>query len=129
MRLVGILYLFMFVVAGIVRVPIRVMAPAGTLAEASAGNPVARLLVDTWVTLGLEFCGVGLALLVASRAPERATALIWAVLGIELVRGIGTDVYMIARGYDPTPHVVWIVIHAVVIATGWRALSSLRRHP
>jgi hypothetical protein len=40
-----------------------------------------------------------------------------------LARGIANDIYMIARGYDLTVYVIWIVIHIVVILTG---LVSLR---
>jgi hypothetical protein len=124
LRVVGALYLVMFAAAAVLRLPVRVMSPADTLHRAAAGDPTARLLVDTWLTLGLEFFVVGAALLVASRTPDRARALVWTVLGLEAVRGIGTATYMIARGYEALPHVVWIVIHATVIITG---LASLRR--
>jgi hypothetical protein len=47
------------------------------------------------------------------------------VLALELVRGIGSDLfYMIGRGYDPIPQVVWIVVHTVFIVTGWMALRT-----
>ena len=72
----------------------------------------------SWMTLGLEYLAIGGALLLASRSAERATALIWAVLGIEVVRGMGTDAYMLARGYAVAPHVVWLFVHAIVITTG-----------
>ena len=69
------------------------VAPEGTLIRALAGDATAKLLVDTWVTLGLEFGTISLALFIASHWPGGATALVWTVLGLELVRGIGTDVY------------------------------------
>jgi hypothetical protein len=124
MRGVGALYLIMFAAAAIVRLPIRVLAPEGVLERAAAGDGTARLLVDTWVTLGLEFAVVGAALLIASRSPGRATALAWFAIALEVIRGIGTDVYMIARGHEVAPHVAWIAIHVVVIATG---VAWLRR--
>ena len=78
--------------------------------------------MDTWVTLGLRFGVFGAALLIASRAPERARALVWTVIGLELVWGIGIDIYKIARGYPVAGRLVWIVIHSAVIATGMLAL-------
>lgn len=127
MRAVGSLYLVMAAVAAIVKLPIRVLGPPGALDHAAAGEPTARLLVDTWVTLGLEFAVVGGALWIASRAPQRAGALVWTVLGLELVRGIGTDAYMIAMGHAAGPHAVWIAIHAVVLATGVAASYGAER--
>jgi hypothetical protein len=105
-----------------------VLGPQGTLERAAAGDPTARLLVDTWTTLGLEFAALGGSLLLASRAPARARALIWAVLAIELVRGIGTDLYMMARGYRPAEQLAWIVAHLVIIATGLRVLRAPSHH-
>ncbi len=128
LRCVGGLYLLQALVVGIIRVPIRVLAPAGTLERAAGGEPVARLLVDTWVTLGLEFGTIGACLLLASRAPGQARTLIGAVLAIEVVRGIGTDFYMIARGWRPTEQIAFIVIHSLVIASGLRALRSPGDH-
>ena len=100
MRSVGAVYLLMFVMAAVIRLPIRTLGPAGVLDRAAAGDPTARLLVDTWVTLGLEFVAVGVALLIAANFAVRAAPLVGAILGVEVVRGIGTDVYMIARGYQ-----------------------------
>jgi len=122
LRGVGAVYLLMFVMAAVIRLPIRALGPAGVLDRAAAGDPTASLLVDTWVTLGLEFAGVGVALLIAANFAVQAAPLVWTILGIELVRGIGTDVYMLARGYDSTPHVVWIAVHAIILATGIRCL-------
>lgn len=124
MRVAGALYLLQAVIAAIVLLPIRVLGPAGTLARAAAGEPTAKLLVDTWVLFGLEVAVVGAALLLASRVPAQASVLVATVLGLELVRGIGHDIYMMVRDYDATPFVVWIVIHTVLIVTG---LVFLRR--
>jgi hypothetical protein len=85
---------------------------------------MARFLVDTWTLFGLEVATIGIAMLVASRVADRAQPLIWTVLGIEVSRGIISDIYMIARGYNATPMLVWIVIHAVVIATGLLCLRK-----
>ena len=126
MRVAGTLYVVQAVIAAIVFVPIQVLGPPGALDAAAAGDRTAKLLVDTWVLFGLEVGTVGAALLAASRAPERASALVWTVLGLELFRGIGHDVYMLARGYEATGLVIWIVIHTVLIGTGLLALRRAR---
>lgn len=124
LRGVGSLYLAMFVIAVVARLPIREMGPPGVLDDAAAGDATARLLVDTWVIFGLELGIVGAVLWFASRTPERARPLVWAVVAIEAVRGIGADVYMLARGYEAAPQVIWIAVHLVVIGTALRCLRS-----
>ena len=123
MRVVGSLYVFLFVAAAFLRIPIRAEGPPGVLELASGGDPPARFVVDTWVTLGLEFGAVGVALLVASRQASRARALVGAVLCME-VAGILADIYKIARGLTSPPPFVWVAIHTLIIATG---LGLLRR--
>jgi hypothetical protein len=126
MRITGVFYLVQATIAAIVRLPIRVLAPAGTLEAAGGTDPVARLLVDTWILFGLEIAVVGGALILGSWAPERARPLVWLVLASELFRGIAHDLHMIGRGYDPPPFIVWVVIHLVIIMTGYWALRSSR---
>lgn len=126
MRIVGGFYLLTFIVAGILRVPIRTLAPETTLDLAAVGDPVAKLLVDTWFLIGLDFAAIGVALLIASRMPEKASSLVWGVLCFEIVRGIGGDTYMLMQGYAVVPHVIWVMIHTVIIVTG---LIVLRRSP
>jgi hypothetical protein len=75
-----------------------------------------------WLRI-VEIGAIGVALVVASRTPEQAKVLVWTIIAIELARGIANDVYMIARGYNATVFVIWIVIHTVVILTGLRALG------
>ena len=124
MRIVGGFYLLQFVMNAFVRAPIRAVGPEGVLAQAALGDTTARFLVDTWITFGLEIGAIGAALLVFSRRPAEAKALVWTIIGIELTRGITNDIYMIASGYDTTVFAVWIVIHTAIIAT---ALFALRR--
>lgn len=122
LRIVGAFYLFLFVMIVFVRLPLRVFAPEGTLDLAAAGDPLAKYLVDTWVMFGLELGVIGVMLLVATRYLDQARLLVWTVIGVELVRGIVDDVYMIARGYEPAGFVGWIVIHSIIILTGYYAL-------
>ena len=126
LRIVGAFYLLQFVVMVFVRAPIRAIGPEGTLALAAAGDPMARFVVDTWVTFGLEVGAIGVALLLASRIPAQARALVWAIVAIEVGRGIVDDIYMLARGYKPVVSIVWMVIHSMVIVTGVLVLRRAR---
>ena len=123
MRIVGVFYLLQFVMMAFVQAPIRTFGPAGALAQADAGDPIAKFLVDTWLTFGIEVGAIGIALLIAARHPLQARGVVWTVLGIEVTRGILNDIYMIARGIEVPGYLIWIVIHSVVIVTG---LLSLR---
>ena len=124
MRIVGILYLFLFVAATFLQMPIRAEGPDGMLDQLAAGDPTARFAVDTWVTLGLLLGVIGSGLLMCSRAPERSMALVWTVIGGELAWGIGSDIYKIVRGYAATLPVIWILIHLMIIFTGLYSLRS-----
>ena len=126
MRIIGALYLFLFVAAVFLRIPIRAEGPEGVLAQAAAGDATARFVVDTWVTLGLELGVIGGALLIASRTPAHARVLVWTVIGSELVWGIGSDLYKLARGYAATVPGIWILIHTVIIVTGIVSLRTLK---
>jgi hypothetical protein len=125
MRVVGALYVFVFFSAAVLRLPIRAEGPAGVLARAGAYDPAAIFILDTWTMFGLFMAAVGLALLFFSRAAERARALVWTVMGIELA-GIMTDINKLLHAYVIGPPIVWMVIHAAVIATGYAFLRGTR---
>jgi hypothetical protein len=126
LRIVGAFYVLQFVMMVVVRAPIQSIGPERTLELAAAGDAMARMVVDTWITFGLEVLAIGLALLLASRVPEKAEPLVWAVIAIEILRGIVDDVYMLWRGYDSVVFVVWIVIHSIVIASAILVLRRVR---
>ena len=127
MRIVGVFYVLQFVAMAIVRAPIRTFGPDGALAQADAGEPVARFLVDTWLIFGLEVLAVGVCLLIASRRRAWAAGAVWTVIAIEATRGILADAIMVARGTEVAGYLVWIAIHSTVIVTGLRAIRSARR--
>lgn len=124
MRIIGAFYLLQFIMAAIVRAPIRAFGPEGTLSLEAAGDPLARFLVDTWVGFGLESAAIGIGLLVASRSASLAKALVWTIIAIEVAKGIIFDIYMIIRGYDIAGFVIWIIIHSIIIGTGLLALRK-----
>ena len=125
LRVVGVFYILQFVMNSLVHAPISAVGPEGALARASEGDPMARFLVDTWITFGLEVGAIGAVLVVASRIPQEAKLLVWTIIGIELTRGIVNDMYMIVRGYSLSAYSIWIVIHTVVIVTGLLSLRGL----
>jgi hypothetical protein len=45
------------------------------------------------------------------------------VIALELIGGIGIDLLKLVRGYPKTPPIAWIVIHSLVIMTGWHFLQ------
>lgn len=127
MRIIGALYLFLFIAAALLKLPIKVLAPEGTLSQASAGDPLSMFLVDTWVILGLAIGSIGLALLLASRIPSRAKVLVQTVIGFELIWGIGSDIYQILRGHNIEKILPWIVIHIIIITTGITVLRKTQK--
>ena len=129
MRLVGAFYLLLFVMCSIVRAPVQAEGPPDALALVAAGDAMANFAVDTWFTYGLDFLVVGSALFVFSRSPQDARALAWTVIGLEVFRGIGADLYKVARGYELAGLVVWVVIHTVIAVSGSILLTRNRSRP
>jgi hypothetical protein len=127
LRAVGVLYVVNGIMMAWVRAPIRSAGPDGVLDRAEAGDVTAGFLVDTWVGFGLEVSAIGVVLLMASRAPRSAIALAWAVIAIEIARGLVYDFYMIASGYRVMVFLPWLVIHTAVIVTGIAALRFAGR--
>src|SRR5687767_2113036 len=126
MRVVGIVYILNCIAMAVIKAPIQTLGPENTLDLAAAGDRMAMFLVDTWIAFGIEVGVIGVALLLASRVPERGRVLAWTVIGIEFLKGPPYDIYMIARGYDSTPFIIWIVIHSIIMITGYLAIRASR---
>jgi hypothetical protein len=125
LRAVGLLYLFIAVVSIGPRIPIKAEGPPDVLRRAAEGDTLARFVLDTWTMFGLYMGAIGVSLLGASRYPASADALVWTVIALELVGGIGIDIYKLVRGYKRVAPMAWIAIHATVIATGLLVLGRL----
>lgn len=127
MRIIGAFYLILFVGMSIVQ------APPGAYLSALGVTPdpqgaTFRLLVNTWVALGLEIGVVGVALLIASREPAEHTLLVWVVLGMELMRGIVADIYWYVDGVITLgPLIFWLVVHSAIIIWGLIALRQTQQ--
>lgn len=98
--------------------------------RADFSSPLYDFAMDTWLMFGLELLVLGVVLLVASRSPWQNRILAFALIGLELVRGILDDLIWIANGYPAGAYIGWIVFHSVVIVTGVVALRRARAdHP
>ncbi len=90
---------------------------------------VHMFLADTWVMFTLEVAVIGVMLWVASSNPYQNRILVYTLFGIEIVRGIVDDIYMLTRGYEPGLYIGWIVLHSIIILTGWWALRRAQAQP
>lgn len=124
MRVVGLFYILLMVQ----NLPPLVLARLATqypTLTAPVESVAVQGLVDMWFLFGTEMGVVGLMLLVASRTPLRNQILVQTVLLLELVRGIAQDVYWLTRGYyDDVFYVAFVVVHAIIIITGWLFLQQ-----
>lgn len=123
MRVVGSFYILLFIMASILQLPPKTML-AGEGITYQIDNFAHRLLVDTWVMFGLELGVIGVALWFASRNPAQNRFFVWVVIGLEVVRGIVDDIYMLIRGYDPAFYIGWIIVHTIIIAWAYYGLRQ-----
>lgn len=94
--------------------------------DAPVGGVAFRALLDYTLMFGLDLIVIGVFLLAAAQAPQRAVPIVWLVLALELVRGIFDDVYMLAHGYSPPIYLGFIVLHLIIIVTGILSVRQLQ---
>jgi len=117
MRLVGGFYIFLAVMS---LPPIRANGFLSVFPELAGQQATLafELLIDAWVMFGLELGVIGVMLIVFSRAPLQALSLVYTVIGLEIVRGVLDDIYMITRGYSVGFYIGFIAVHLLIIVTG-----------
>lgn len=118
MRVVGAFYLLL----GIMFVP-QLNEPRLGAAIPALATPDRtlsyRALLDWMFVFGLDLVVLGAALLWFSRRPYEALGLVYAVVALELVRGVAYDVYYVAQGYATAAfYIVFIPLHLVIAGTG-----------
>lgn len=132
MRIVGGFYLFLAVMS---LPPIRANGFLNVFPELAGQQATLafELLIDAWVMFGLELGVIGVMLILFSRIPFQVLSLVYTVIGLEIVRGILDDVYMMVRGYSVGFYLGFITIHLLIIVTGLafsgqrtRELKSIR---
>lgn len=98
---------------------------ADNLPEKYSGNELAGMaFADAWMVFVFEFGVLGAMLLYGARNPLGNKILIWTVILAELTRGILADLIWILRGYSASDYIVFMVIHLIIIITGWLFLRQ-----
>lgn len=117
---VGAFYVFLgvrFLPAINGRQLLRVL-PSWTAPQASVEF---KALVDWQWVFGLDLLAIGVVAVVTAAAGSAAGAryVVWIVVARELLGGILPDAWLIIRGYTvKSLYIGFIVVHAVIIATG-----------
>lgn len=86
-----------------------------------------RSFTDAWMVFVFELGSIAVVLLWFSKNPLQNKGVIWLVILAEIFRGIVCDALWIGRGYDAGSYIPFIVIHAIIIVTGWRFLRGAEK--
>lgn len=93
-----------------------------------AGNELAAsAFSDAWLVFVFELGALGGMLLYGAGRPEKSRLLVLTVIFAELFRGIVADAVWIGRGYSASEYIPFIVIHLLIIVTGWLFLRQAGR--
>jgi hypothetical protein len=87
----------------------------------------AQAFSDGWSPFAFELLGIGTFMLWASRNPARYVGAAWLLIWLELLHGVVDDVYLIARGYDAASYIAFIVLHLIIMLTGWWSARQATR--
>lgn len=77
-----------------------------------------RAFVDGWSPFLFEMAGIATFALWASRKPAKYASAAILLIWLEITHGVLDDIFLIARGYDASGYIAFIVIHLIIIATG-----------
>lgn len=78
-----------------------------------------NIFADAWLVFIFELGVLGAFCLVAARNPVKNVIMAWVIIFAEAFRGIAADLIWILRGYSAADYAVFIVIHAIIIVTGY----------
>lgn len=73
---------------------------------------------DVWLIFMLDLVVIGVALIAFSRNPARHLALVYTIVGFELIHGLVGDVIWVALGYPVSRIGIGIGIHLLIALTG-----------
>lgn len=119
MRIVGSFYLLLTLM-NLYGLFIHPAFFANNLPEKYQAVPMAaESFANSWMVFVFELGVLGVCLLKASGQPLKAKWLIIAVIWAEIFRGIVCDSIWIARGFDAMSYGIFIVIHLIIIMTGF----------
>lgn len=86
-----------------------------------------RSFTDAWMVFVFELGSIAVVLLWFSKNPLQNKGIIWLVILAEIFRGIVCDALWITRGYDARSYVPFIIIHFLIILTGWLFLRGAEK--
>ena len=96
--------------------------PAPFRSDASA----VRTFTDAWMVFVFELGVLGAMSWVASRDPMKNQIMAWVIIWAEVFRGIVADAIWITRGYAVSSYAVFIVIHIIIIVTGFLFIRQMQ---
>lgn len=77
-----------------------------------------RAFVDGWSPFLFEMFGIATFALWASHNPSKHTSAALLLVWLEFTHGVLDDIFLIARGYEASGYIAFIVIHLIIIVTG-----------
>lgn len=77
-----------------------------------------RAFVDGWSPFLFEMFGIAAFALWASRSPGKHVSAALLLVWLEFTHGVLDDIFLIARGYEASGYIGFIVIHLIIIVTG-----------
>lgn len=78
-----------------------------------------RAFVDGWSPFLFEMVGIGTFALWASRKPVKYASAALLLVWLEFTHGVLDDIFLIARGYEASGYIAFIVVHLIIIVTGF----------
>ena len=85
----------------------------------SSDQLAVRAFTDAWMVFVFELGVLGAMLVYGSRNPAGSKLLVLTVVFAEVFRGIVADAIWITRGYEASSYLPFMVIHLIIIITGW----------
>lgn len=82
---------------------------------------------EAWMVFIFELGAIGAVLLYASKNPLANKIMVWLVILAELFRGVLCDAIWIKNGYDASGYIPFIIIHLIIIITGWIFLKNAEK--
>ena len=88
-------------------------------------NSVRSAFVDAWFPFACDILIVGVALLVASKRPERNIGLAWLAIALEVAHGIAHNVFLIRRGYEAGGYIAFLAFTCAMVIWGvWAIIRA-----
>lgn len=116
-RIIGVWYLLL----GLMNIYMMFLGSPDYLAQNipfPADELAIRAFVDGWSPFLFEMFGIATFALWASRSPGKHISAALLLVWLEFTHGVLDDIFLIARGYEASGYIGFIVIHLIIIATG-----------